>query len=284
MSDPLCNDPLAGCRLERHGPLVELVLARPARHNALDADLMQELLDCLGELAHRHGQPLAERPHVLLLRAEGRHFCAGADLNWMRNQLQGDFDPGSFEKNREDARVLARLMQALDELPFPTVALVQGAAYGGALGLLCACDIVLASEDARFCLSEVSLGLVPAVISPYVVRAMGMRQARRYMLSAEPFDAITACRLNVAHRLCAPETLLSEGRALGMRLCRNGPEAMKETKRLLAAIEHQPGHQHEEITVETIARVRVGLEAQEGMQAFFDKRPPSWRPRFKDET
>ncbi|WP_454009209.1 enoyl-CoA hydratase-related protein [Aeromonas sp. Marseille-Q7275] len=284
MSDPLCNDPLAGCRLERHGPLVELVLARPARHNALDADLMQELLDCLGDLAHRHGQPLAERPHVLLLRAEGRHFCSGADLNWMRNQLQGDFDPGSFEKNREDARVLARLMQALDELPFPTVALVQGAAYGGALGLLCACDIVLASEDARFCLSEVSLGLVPAVISPYVVRAMGMRQARRYMLSAEPFDAITACRLNVAHRLCAPEQLLSEGRALGMRLCRNGPEAMKETKRLLATIEHQPGHQHEEITVETIARVRVGLEAQEGMQAFFDKRPPSWRPRFKDET
>ena len=284
MSDPLYNDPLAGCRLERHGPLVELVLARPARHNALDADLMQELLDCLDDLAYRHGQPLAERPHVLLLRAEGRHFCAGADLNWMRNQLQGDFDPTSFEKNREDARVLARLMQALDELPFPTVALVQGAAYGGALGLLCACDIVLASDDARFCLSEVSLGLVPAVISPYVVRAMGMRQARRYMLSAEPFDAITACRLNVAHRLCTPDQLLSEGRALGMRLCRNGPEAMKETKRLLAAIEHQPGHQHEEITVETIARVRVGLEAQEGMQAFFDKRPPSWRPRFKDET
>ena len=284
MSDQLYNDPLAGCRLERHGPLVELVLARPARHNALDADLMQELLDCLDDLAHRHGQPLAERPHVLLLRAEGRHFCAGADLNWMRNQLQGDFDPTSFEKNREDARVLARLMQALDELPFPTVALVQGAAYGGALGLLCACDIVLASDDARFCLSEVSLGLVPAVISPYVVRAMGMRQARRYMLSAEPFDAITACRLNVAHRLCTPDQLLSEGRALGMRLCRNGPEAMKETKRLLAAIEHQPGHQHEEITVETIARVRVGLEAQEGMQAFFDKRPPSWRPRFKDET
>ena len=284
MSDPLYNDPLAGCRLERHGPLVELVLARPARHNALDADLMQELLDCLDDLAHRHGQPLAERPHVLLLRAEGRHFCAGADLNWMRNQLQGDFDPTSFEKNREDARVLARLMQALDELPFPTVALVQGAAYGGALGLLCACDIVLASDDARFCLSEVSLGLVPAVISPYVVRAMGMRQARRYMLSAEPFDAITACRLNVAHRLCTPDQLLSEGRALGMRLCRNGPEAMKETKRLLATIEHQPGHQHEEITVETIARVRVGLEAQEGMQAFFDKRPPNWRPRFKDET
>ena len=284
MSDPLYNDPLAGCRLERHGPLVELVLARPARHNALDADLMQELLDCLDDLAHRHGQPLAERPHVLLLRAEGRHFCAGADLNWMRNQLQGDFDPTSFEKNREDARVLARLMQALDELPFPPVALVQGAAYGGALGLLCACDIVLASDDARFCLSEVSLGLVPAVISPYVVRAMGMRQARRYMLSAEPFDAITACRLNVAHRLCTPDQLLSVGRALGMRLCRHGPEAMKETKRLLAAIEHQPGHQHEEITVETIARVRVGLEAQEGMQAFFDKRPPSWRPRFKDET
>ncbi|TFF79131.1 crotonase [Aeromonas taiwanensis] len=284
MSDPLCNDPLAHFRLERHGPLIELVLARPARHNALDADLMQGLLDCLDDLAHCHGQPLAERPHVLLLRAEGPHFCAGADLNWMRKMAQGEFDPSSFDKNREDARVLSHLMQALDTLPFPTVALVQGAAYGGALGLVCACDIVLASDDARFCLSEVSLGLVPAVISPYVVRAMGTRQARRYMLSAEPFDAITACRLNVVHRLCHPDQLLSEGRAMALRLCQNGPEAMKETKRLLAAIEAHPGPQHEERTVETIARVRVGLEAQEGIQAFFDKRPPSWRPRFKDET
>ena len=222
MSDPLFNDPPAGFRLERHGPLAELVLSRPARHNAFDADLMLGLLDCLDELAHLHGQSLAERPHALLLRAEGRHFCAGADLNWMRNLAHAD-----FEHNREDARVLARLMQTLDELPFPTLALVQGAAYGGALGLVCACDLVLASEDARFCLSEVSLGLVPAVISPYVVRTMGMRQARRYMLSAEPFDAITACRLNVAHQLTRPEQLLAEGRALAMRLCRNGPEAMK---------------------------------------------------------
>ena len=282
MSDPLFNDPLAHFRLERHGPVIELVLARPARHNALDADLMQGLLDCLDELTH--GQPLADRPHVLLLRAEGPHFCAGADLEWMRKMAGEAFDPRAFDKNREDARVLAHLMQALDELPFPTVALVQGAAYGGALGLVCACDIVLASENARFCLSEVTLGLVPAVISPYVVRTMGMRQARRYMLSAEPFDAITACRLNVVHRLSQPDQLLAEGRAMALRLCRNGPQAMKETTRLLAALEGRPGHQHEEQTVETIARVRVGLEAQEGIQAFFDKRPPTWRPRFKDEA
>ena len=282
MSDPLFNDPLAHFRLERHGPVIELVLARPARHNALDADLMQGLLDCLDELAH--GQPLADRPHVLLLRAEGPHFCAGADLEWMRKMAGEAFDPRAFDKNREDARVLAHLMQALDELPFPTVALVQGAAYGGALGLVCACDIVLASENARFCLSEVTLGLVPAVISPYVVRAMGMRQARRYMLSAEPFDAITACRLNVVHRLSQPDQLLAEGRAMALRLCRNGPQAMKETKRLLAALESHSASLHEEKTVETIARVRVGLEAQEGMQAFFDKRPPAWRPRFKDEA
>ena len=279
MSDPLSHALQPGFRLERHGPLAELVLSRPARHNAFDADLMLGLLDCLDELAHTHGQALAFRPHALLLRAEGKHFCAGADLNWMRNQAHSD-----FEHNREDARVLARLMQTLDELPFPTVALAQGAAYGGALGLICACDLVLAADDARFCLSEVSLGLVPAVISPYVVRAMGMRQARRYMLSAEPFDAITACRLNVVHRLSQPDQLLAEGRAMALRLCRNGPQAMKETKRLLAALEGRPGHQHEEQTVETIARVRVGLEAQEGIQAFFDKRPPTWRPRFKDEA
>ncbi|CAJ1870478.1 Crotonyl-CoA hydratase [Aeromonas dhakensis] len=279
MSDPFSHDIQPGFRLERHGPLAELVLSRPARHNAFDADLMLGLLDCLDELAHTHGQALADRPHALLLRAEGKHFCAGADLNWMRNQAHAD-----FEHNREDARVLARLMQTLDELPFPTVALVQGAAYGGALGLVCACDLVLAADDARFCLSEVSLGLVPAVISPYVVRAMGMRQARALMLSAEPFDAVTACRLNVAHRRCPPDKLLAEGRAQALRLCRNGPEAMKETKRLLAAIESHSASLHEEKTVETIARVRVGLEAQEGMQAFFDKRSPNWRPRFKDET
>ncbi|MGY3918706.1 enoyl-CoA hydratase-related protein [Aeromonas eucrenophila] len=282
MSDPLFSDPLAGFRLERHGPLAELILARPERHNALDANLMQGLLDGLEELVQGHAG--AGRPHALLLRAEGTHFCAGADLNWMRSQAHADFDPSSFEKNREDARVLARLMQTLDELPFPTLALVQGAAYGGALGLICACDIVLAADNARFCLSEVSLGLVPAVISPYVVRTMGMRQARRYMLSAEPFDAITACRLNVAHLMTSPTELLTEGRLLALRLCRNGPAAMKETKRLLAAIEGQPVHQCEEKTVDTIARVRVGLEAQEGMQAFFDKRPPGWRPRFKDEA
>ena len=132
---------------------------------------------------------------------------------------------------------------------------------------------MLAADDARFCLSEVSLGLVPAVISPYVVRAMGMRQARALMLCAEPFDAVTACRLNVAHRRCPPDQLLAEGRAQALRLCRNGPEAMKETKRLLAALESHSASLHEEKTVETIARVRVGLEAQEGMQAFFDKRP-----------
>lgn len=279
MSDPFSHDVQPGFRLERHGPLAELVLSRPAHHNAFDADLMLGLLDCLDELAHTHGQALADRPHALLLRAEGKHFCAGADLNWMRNQAHAD-----FEHNREDARVLARLMQTLDELPFPTVALVQGAAYGGALGLVCACDLVLAADDARFCLSEVSLGLVPAVISPYVVRTMGMRQARALMLSAEPFDAVTACRLNVAHRRCPPDQLLAEGRAQALRLCRNGPEAMKETKRLLAALENHSASLHEEKTVETIARVRVGLEAQEGMQAFFDKRSPSWRPRFKDET
>lgn len=274
MTDPLFDDPPASYRLECHGPLAELILARPARHNAFDAALMQGLLDCLHELVHR-----PSRPHALILRAEGKHFCAGADLDWMRSLAHAD-----FEQNREDARLLARLMQTLDELPFPTLALVQGAAYGGALGLVCACDIAIAADNARFCLSEVSLGLVPAVISPYVVRAMGMRQARRYMLSADPFDAITACRLNVAHLMTTPAELLTEGRRQALRLCRNGLQAMKETKRLLAELDAHGGRHHEEHTVETIARVRVGLEAQEGMQAFFDKRPPSWRPRFKDEA
>jgi methylglutaconyl-CoA hydratase len=266
--------PDAGFRLEQTGPLAELVLCRPARHNAFDKALIQGLLGALRELADR----TEHSPRALLLRAEGKHFCAGADLDWMRDLSHAD-----VEHNREDARQLALLMQTLDELPFPTLALVQGAAYGGALGLICACDIALASDDARFCLSEVGLGLVPAVISPYVVRTLGQRQARRYMLSAEPFDAITACRLNVIHQRFSPDALLEEGRALARTLCQNGPAAMADTKALLDKLAHLPASQHQALTVDTIARVRVGAEAQEGMQAFFDKRPPAWRPECKEK-
>lgn len=267
--------PDAGYRLEQRGPLVELVLCRPARHNAFGKALIQGLLGALRELASRTGE---NRPRALLLRAEGKHFCAGADLDWMRDLSHAD-----MEHNREDARQLVLLLQTLDELPFPTLVLVQGAAYGGALGLICACDIALASDDARFCLSEVGLGLVPAVISPYVVRTLGLRQARRYMLSAEPFDAITACRLNLIHQRHSADTLLEEGRALARTLCQNGPAAMGETKLLLDKLASLPTNQHQALTVDTIARVRVGAEAQEGMQAFFDKRQPIWRPDPKEQ-
>ncbi|QCG48501.1 enoyl-CoA hydratase-related protein [Aeromonas schubertii] len=260
-----------GLRVEQHGPVAELILCRPERHNALDERLIEQLQEALEDLGHAHGQPIERRPHVLILRAEGAHFCAGADLNWMKSQAHSD-----FEHNREDARQLARLLHTLHTLPMPTLALVQGAAYGGALGLIAACDMAIAAEDARFCLSEVSLGLVPAMIAPYVVRAMGGRQAQRYMLSTEPFDAITACRLGLVHETARTTELLTQGRQRAVRLCQNGPEAMKETKRLLAHLSLDPAL-YEEITVDAIARVRVGKEAQEGMQAFFDKRRPAWR-------
>lgn len=258
-------------RIERHGPLAELILTRPERHNALNAALITGLQEALDDLGHAHGQPIAQRPHALILRAEGAHFCAGADLDWMRSLAHRD-----FEHNREDARQLARLLHTLSRLPMPTLALVQGAAYGGALGLIAACDMAIAAEEARFCLSEVRLGLVPAMISPYVVRAIGLRQCQRYMLSAEPFDAITACRLGLVHETAHGSALLQRGRHLAERLCQNGPEAMKETKRLLGHLALDPDR-FEQICVDTLARVRVTPEAQEGMQAFFDKRPPRWR-------
>lgn len=258
-------------RLERCGPLAELTLTRPERHNALNAALISQLQAALSELGHTHGQPLGQRPHALLLRAEGESFCAGADLDWMRNLAHTD-----FEHNREDARQFARLLQTLSSLPIPTLALVQGAAYGGAVGLVAACDLAIAAEGARFCLSEVSLGLVPAMIAPYLVRAMGLRQCQRYMLTAESFDALTACRLGLVHETASPQALLHRGRLLAARLCQNGPQALKETKRLLAQLALDPAT-YEDLCVDALARVRVGAEAQEGMQAFFDKRRPGWR-------
>jgi methylglutaconyl-CoA hydratase len=244
--------------------LARLTLNRPDVHNAFDDRMITELLDALDVVAN-HAEI-----RLLVLASNGKNFSAGADLAWMRAMASKN-----YADNCADAAQLSLLMQRLDELPQPTIALVRGAAFGGAVGLLACCDIVLAEASASFCLSEVKIGLIPAVISPYVMRAMGHRQARRYMLSGERFSAEAALAIGLVHELTAD----LDGRLeqLQQLLVANSPAAVKAAKRLALAIDQQPlndaTRQH---TVTEIAQIRVSAEGQEGLTAFLEKRTPAW--------
>ncbi len=246
--------------------VVRLALNRPAQRNALDAALVESLHAAV--LAH--GARPATR--VLLVAAEGTAFCAGADLNAMLASGRG-----AREASVADAERLAHLLLALRDCPKPSIALVQGPAFGGGMGLAAACDIALGSEAARFRLPEVQLGLVPAVISPFVVEAIGLRQARRYFLSGEPLDAAQARALGLLHAVVAPQALAAEGLRLAGEIARGGPHALGECKRLIAEVAHRsPGAGLAGVTAEWLARLREGPEAQEGIGAALARRTPAW--------
>ncbi|WP_037444628.1 enoyl-CoA hydratase-related protein [Shewanella mangrovi] len=245
--------------------ICRLTLNRPQTANAFDEQLISDLIDALEHLA------TLRDCRVLVLQGAGKHFSAGADLNWMQRQAEMD-----YATNVEDAARLAKLMQVLDEFPKPTIALVQGAAYGGALGLICCCDVALATDSARFCLSEVKLGLIPAVISPYVCRSIGMRQARRYALTAETIDAFTALQLGLVHQLASD--LCSSAATIIDAVLQGGPEAQQQCKALLAKVEDKSFDDSLRIlTTRAIADARCTSEAHEGMKAFFEKRSANWR-------
>ncbi|MGC3872996.1 enoyl-CoA hydratase-related protein [Halomonas sp. GXIMD04776] len=248
-----------------------LTLDRPEVHNAFDDALIHELNDHLDRLFEA-----IERDEVraLVLGSEGKHFSAGADLNWMKRMV--DY---SFEDNLSDSRELSRLMHRLDTLPCPTLCRVQGAAYGGAVGLAACCDIVVASEAARFCLSEVRIGLSPAVISPYVQRAIGERQLRRYALTAEVIDVSTAQVLGLVHEVTAKDKLDERIDTLIDTLLATSPQASRATKALLADVARErDSDATRERCCQTISELRVSREGQEGLEAFFAKRPPDWKP------
>jgi len=248
-------------------------LNRPDKRNAFNAGIIAELSSAI-EAAARDDEIRA-----VLLAAEGKHFSAGADLEWMRSTAAM-----GAEENREDAQALARLMRLLDECPKPTLARVQGAAFGGALGLICCTDIAIAATDARFCLSEVRLGLVPATIGPYVVRTLGQRQARRYMLSAELLEAEQARSLGLIHELADPAQLDDRVEALAGQLMQAGPEAQSECKLLLRRLDDPAaGEGVDEFTAAMIARVRTSAEGQEGLRAFLEKDTPAWQEASPDE-
>ncbi len=243
-----------------------VTLNRPALHNAFDDVLIARLTAELETLARN------AEVRVVVLAGKGRSFSAGADLNWM-HRMAG----ASEEENLTDAKALATLLHTLAVLPKPSIALVHGAAFGGGVGLVAACDIAIASQSASFCLSEVRLGLVPSVIGPYIVDALGPRNARRYILSAERFDAAEALRIGLVHEVVADDELGAARDRMLDHLSRAGPEALAVAKALIARLRGRAIDDGLIVeTTELIARLRASPEAREGVDAFLEKRKPSW--------
>ncbi|MBL8481565.1 MAG: enoyl-CoA hydratase/isomerase family protein [Rhodocyclaceae bacterium] len=246
-------------------------LCRAERHNAFDEALIADLSAALREL------DAAEDARVVVLSALGKSFCAGADLAWMRRAAAY----GEAE-NLSDARKLAELLRILNEMSKPTVARVQGPAYGGGVGLVAACDIAIATYDAQFALSEAKLGLIPAVISPYVVEAIGARKARRYFLSAERFSAAEAYRIGLVHEIVPGLEELDQavGEVIDALLA-CGPAAQRECKQLLRDLAGRATDAELiDHTARAITRVRASAEAREGIAAFLEKRQPDWLPEL----
>jgi methylglutaconyl-CoA hydratase len=264
---PFRADPMTGSlHVDASAPVARLRLQRPSLHNAFDAALIAGLTDAL----HRLGR--ADDVRVVVLEAEGPSFSAGADLNWMRAMAAAD-----EAANRDDALALARLMRTLDELPKPTIARVHGAAFGGGVGLIAACDIAIGVPEAKFGLTESRLGLLPAVISPYVIAAIGARQARRWFATAETFDAATALRIGLLHQVVPMEELDDAVQRQVELLLKAGPIAASRAKTLVRDVAAATDRDAlDAANAALIARLRVSPEGQEGIGAFLDKRSPIW--------
>ncbi|HEX4854638.1 enoyl-CoA hydratase-related protein [Arenimonas sp.] len=255
-------------RLDRSGGTARLTLARPQVHNAFDDTLIAELTDALLAL---DADPAVR---AVVLSGDGSTFSAGADLGWMRRMAQA-----SEAENREDSLRLAKLMRTLNFLSKPTIARVNGSAYGGGVGLVACCDYAIGVEGAKLSLSEVKLGLVPAVISPYVTAAIGPRHARRLFTGAEVIEAQEALHIGLLHTL-APATDLDAAvdRALHF-WAKGGPVAQREAKQLalrMAGFTRESAERTDTENAALIARLRVSPEGQEGLTAFLDKRAPNW--------
>jgi len=265
MTLPTLPSPTA-LRVSREGAVARVTLARPEVRNAFNDTVIQELTEVFEAL----GQDATLR--AVVLAAEGKAFCAGADLNWMK-AMAGY----SWEDNHADASRLAHMLWTLYRCPVPIIAAVQGDAYAGGVGLVAVCDVVVAADTAGFCLSEAKLGLLPATISPYVVRALGEQASRRYFVTAERFSAAEAHRLGLVHELATADTLEEKVQALCAALVANGPTAVRACKRLVQDVAHAPITQELRAdTARRIADIRAGAEGRDGVQSFLNKSRPGW--------
>ena len=252
--------------IELNGPVATIWMNRPDLHNAFDETLIAELTAACIALDDDADV------RVVVLAGRGKSFSAGADLNWMKRAANNGVDD-----NLNDARALATMLRTLAEMKKPTIARIQGAALGGGMGLAAACDIAIASTRAVFATSEVKFGIIPSAISPYVLRAIGARQAYRYFQSAERIDAARAREIGLVHEAVEPEQLEAKVREIVDALLVGGPCAQAAAKDLILAVDNQPINDTVvEDTAHRIARLRATPEAREGIGAFLEKRPPNW--------
>jgi methylglutaconyl-CoA hydratase len=262
MTDPAHYETIV---VSQDGPVARIALNRPEVHNAFDETMIAELQRAFD------GVSAADEIRIVVLTGEGRSFCAGADLNWMRKVKDYTYEENLAESNR-----LADLMHAIYVLPLPTIARINGAAIGGGTGLLAACDLAIAAETAKFSLSEVKLGLVPAVISPYVIRRVGESLCRQLMLTGERFKAEKAKRFGLVNKVVPIADLDDAVQERTAQLLTSGPEALQTCKRLLSRVPQMSFEEAKTYTAEVIARLRMSAEGQEGMAAFLEKRKPRW--------
>jgi methylglutaconyl-CoA hydratase len=253
-------------RVDIKGQRATVTLCRAELHNAFNDEVMRELTGAFERL----GQDANVRS--IVLAGEGKSFCAGADIHWMKRMVGY-----SLEENVADAQVLSKMLRTIRECPKPVIARVHGATYGGGVGLVASCDLAAALTTANFCLSEVKLGILPAVISPFVLEKIGAGAARRYALTAEVFDAIEARRIGLVSETAAA---IEEMDAWIDKICKtiaaNGPAAIAACKRILSEVGGVDWERVEDITTRKIAELRVSEEGQEGLKAFLEKRKPSW--------
>ncbi len=253
-------------RIDTAGFTARITLTRPEVRNAFNDEVIQQLKAAFEDVGQRADV------RAVVLAAEGPAFCAGADLNWMRRMADYTRD-----ENLADAGQLAAMLKAIYECPKPTIAAVQGDVYAGGMGLVAACDMAVSVRSAFYCLSEVKLGLIPATISPYVIRAMGARAAHRYFLTAERFSAEEAHRIGFVHELVDADALESKVNELAHALVSASPAAVRACKRLVQDV---AGREIDEAlvaaTVEGIADIRASDEGREGVASFLQKRKPAW--------
>jgi len=246
--------------------IAHITLNRPEIHNAIDDVIIQQLTHALLDLDND------DQVRVVVLAGSGKSFSAGADINWMRRMA--DY---STDENLIDAKGLAKLLHVLAKLSKPTIARVNGAAFGGGVGLIAACDVAVGVSQSKYSLSEVRLGIIPSAISPFVLRAIGERQAARYMVSGELFGAATALRIGLIHEICEIEELDNVVIRLAGEYLKAGPKAIHECKQLIQDISHKTiDDTLLNETASRIARVRATDEAREGLSSFLEKRPASW--------
>ncbi|TBR20056.1 enoyl-CoA hydratase/isomerase family protein [bacterium] len=259
-------------KVHYEGRTAWVTLDRPEVRNAMDERTLEELEHCftsLGKAPKASGPGCAVR--VAVLKAHGADFCAGADIRWMRRA--SEYSPA---KNRKDAERLVRAIRAIDECPVPVVAAVHGGVYGGGLGLVAACDVVVAAADAKMCFSECRLGILPAVVSSFVLPKIGLSHTRRLYLTSEVFGMETARTVGLVHEVVAREDLEPKARKLAEEILKNGPEAVKVAKRYLAKLASLDRPARIKFSLDTLVKARSSPEGQEGLMAFLERRPPQW--------